>query len=111
MDRLIVYRKTYEYLFWLRPTVERFGRVHKYSLGVDMQRSVLALLRAIVQANYTPANKDSFIETAVVEFEVQRVYLRLAFDYKLINSRQLTHASGHLDEIARLLRGWRKASK
>ena len=105
MDRLIVFRKVYEYLFWLKPTVERFTKVHKYSLGVEMQANGLQLLKRIIAANYVE-QKDLLMTEALVEYEVQRVYLRLAFEYKLVTKRQFEFASNLLDEIARLLRGW-----
>lgn len=107
VNKLIVFRKVYEYLFWLRPTVVRFTRLHKYSLGIEMQTNVMRLLRIVVAANYADT-KATLITEALIEYEVQRVYLRLAFEYKLINKRQFEFASGLLDEIARLLRGWRK---
>lgn len=107
VNKLIVFRKVYEYLFWLRPTVERFTRLHKYSLGVEMQTNVMRLLRIVVAANYADT-KTTLITEALIEYEVQRVYLRLAFEYKLINKRQFEFASGKLDEIGRLLRGWKR---
>ena len=105
MDKLIVFRKTWEYLFWLRPTVERFTKVHKYSLGVEMQGSAMQLLRLIIRANYAEL-KEPLISEAVVEYEVQRVFLRLAFEHKLLSKRQFEFGSAKLDEIGRLLRGW-----
>lgn len=110
MDKLLVFHKVYEYLFWLRPTVERFTKVHKYSLGVEIQQSGLRLLRQVIMANYAE-DKIDLITEALVEHEVQRVYIRLAFEYKLLSKRQFEFANTNLDEIARLLRGWRKALK
>lgn len=110
MDKLIVYRKVYEYLFWLRPTVERFSRVHKYSLGLELEKSCLKLLKLVVRANYAD-DKAGLIDEAVIEYEVQRVLVRLSYDYKLISPRQFEYASSKLDEIIRLLRGWRKQTE
>lgn len=107
MDKLIVFRKTWEYLFWLRPTVERFTKVHKYSLGVEMQTNATQLLKLIISANYAEL-KDDMIQAAVVEQEIQRVFLRLAFEHKLLSKRQFEFGSAKLDEIGRLLRGWGK---
>lgn len=107
VDKLIVFRKVWEYLFWLRPTVERFTKVHKYSLGVEMQANAMRLLRLVIRANYAEA-KAPFISSAVVEYEVQRVFLRLAFEHKLLSKRQFEYGSAQLDEIGRLLRGWHR---
>lgn len=110
MDELIVFRKTYEYLLWLRPGVTRFAKVYRYSLGVETERSALRLLRLIIRANYRAARtaKAQSMAEAIVECEVQRLYLRLAFEYHCLSERQFVHASGRLDEILRLLRGWAK---
>ncbi|HVV25847.1 MAG TPA: four helix bundle protein [Candidatus Saccharimonadales bacterium] len=105
MDDLIVFRKTYEYLVWLRPGVQRFARVHRYSLGAETEQSALRLLRHIIRANYQTAKRTD-IEAAIVEYEVQRIYLRLAFEYRCLSERQFAYGSGRLDEIGRLLRGW-----
>ncbi len=110
MDKLIVFRKVWEYLVWLRPTVERFARVHKYSLGVEMQANTMSLLRLVIKANYAEI-KGTIIAEAIEEHEVQRIFLRLAFEYKLINSRQFGFAASRLDEIGRLLRGWKNKYK
>lgn len=107
MDKLIVFRRCYEYLFWLRPTVERFARVHKHSLGAEMQSCGLNLLRLVVKANYSEIRTE-LIKEAIIEYEVQRIYLRLAYEYKLVNKRQFDFASDKLEEIARLLRAWQK---
>ncbi|MGD8373399.1 MAG: diversity-generating retroelement protein Avd [Candidatus Woesebacteria bacterium] len=108
MDDLIVFRKMYEYLSWLRPSVERFARMHRYGLGNEMEQSALTVLRHIVSANFA-ADKLPAIGRALVELEVLRIYQRLTYDYKLLSGRQFTHASALLDEIGRLLRGWHKS--
>jgi len=43
IDDLIVYQKTYDFLLWIKPTVQRFQKVHKYSLGVQLENAVLDL--------------------------------------------------------------------
>lgn len=109
MDDLIVFRKAYEYMFWLRPTVERFTRLHRYGLGAEMEQTALRLLRHIIVANYSQA-KAARIGQALVEFELLRIYLRLSFEYHLLSERQFAHGSNSLEEIARLLRGWLKTA-
>ena len=97
-------------MFWLKPSVERFVRVHRYSLGIELQTSAVRLLRLIIRANYAES-KTTFVAKAIVEQEVQRLFLRLAHDYKLLSPRQFEYGSAKLDEIGRLLRGWKKQTK
>lgn len=109
MDELIVFRKTYEYLLWLRPTAQRFAKVHRYSLGIETEQSAVRLLRYIIKANYSNGvfRKDH-IEQAIVEHKVQRVYIRMGYEYRCLSEQQFTHANALLSEIVRLLRGWAK---
>lgn len=74
-----------------------------------MQASAMQLLRLIIGANYAEV-KDDMIQMALVEHEIQRVFLRLAFEHKLLSPRQFEYGSAKLDEIGRLLRGWHKQS-
>jgi hypothetical protein len=105
MDKLMVFRKTWEYLFWLRPAIAGFTKIHKYSLGVEMQANAMQLIRLIISANYAETKGD-LIQSALIENEVQRVYLRLAFEYKQISRRRFEFSEAKLDEIGHLLRGW-----
>lgn len=107
MDKLIVFRKVWEYLFWLRPTVERFTKIHRYSLGIELRTSAIRLLRLVIGANYAET-KEPLIREAIIEYEIQRVFLRLAFEDKLLSKRQFEFGSMKLDEISRLLHGWAK---
>jgi hypothetical protein len=109
MDDLIVFRKTYEYLLWLRPSVLRFVRVYRFSLGVEVEESGLRLLRAIICANYENDKKPR-IAQAIIELEIQRVYIRLAYEYRCLSDKQFAYANGLLAEIMRLLRGWQKSA-
>ena len=109
MDDLIVFRKTYEYLLWLRPSVLRFAKVYRFSLGVESEQSGLRLLRLIIHANYE-RDKKTRIAQAIVELEVQRVYIRLAYEYRCLSERQFAYANELLAEIMRLLRGWQKSA-
>lgn len=110
MDDLVIFRKSFEYLVWLRPTVQRYAKVHKYSLGIETEQCAIALLRCIIRANYEE-DKTEDIKKAVVEYETQRIFIRLGFEYKLLSERQFEYASKLLDEIGRLLRGWQKSMK
>ena len=51
IEELIVYQRVYDFLLWVKPTVQRFQKVHKFSLGVSLENSVLDLLKSIVKAN------------------------------------------------------------
>ena len=107
IDDLIVYQKTYDFLLWIKPTVQRFQKVHKYSLGVQLENAVLDLMKSIVKANNSK-DKTKLIEECLVNFEVVKVFIRLSKDFKLLNVNQFEFSSKKLEEINKLLFGWAK---
>ena len=105
---LKIFQKTYDFLLWLKPTVQRFAKVHKYSLGIQLENEALELLKKIIRANFKRGNKKEFIEECFVSYEIVKVLIRLSKEYKLLNIKQYEFASNQLDEIGRLLGGWYK---
>jgi hypothetical protein len=55
-------------------------------------------------------DKAAAIEDCLVEFEVVKVFVRMAKDYHLLSIAQYGFAAEKLDEIERLLWGWQKKS-
>ncbi len=105
---LTLFQKTYDFLLWIKPTVQRFAKVHKYSLGLQLENETLELLKCIIRANISRTKKTEIIEEALVHFETVVVLIRLAKDFNLINIKQYEFSSKNLAEIGRLLGGWKK---
>ena len=49
---LHLFQRVYDFLLWIKPTVQRFTKVHKYSLGVQLENEVIELLKEIIRANF-----------------------------------------------------------
>jgi hypothetical protein len=109
LSNLLVFQKTYDFALWVKPTTERFARVHRYGLGVELEGAVFGLLRAVARANVRK-DKAAAVEDCLVEFEVVKVFVRMAKDYHLLSITQYGFAAERLDEIGRLLSGWQKKS-
>ncbi len=107
LNDLIIFQKVYDFLLWLKPTVQRFTKAHKYSLGADLEKKTLELLEQIVRANLS-RDKRPFIEECFVRYEIIQVFIRLAREYNLLSAKQYEYASKQLAEIGRLLGGWLK---
>ncbi len=107
---LIVFQKTYDFLLWVKPTVQRFAKVHKYSLGVELERETIQLMRQIIQANMHKAGKRERIAECIVRYETVKIFIRLSKDFKLLNVKQYEYSAVKLNEIGRLLGGWYKNS-
>ncbi len=108
LDQLTLFQKTYDFLIFLKPTIQRFAKVHKYSLGIQLENGVLDLLKKIIRANLKKENKAEFIEECMVSYETLRILIRVAKNFNVLNLRQYELAAQKLEEIGRLLGGWYK---
>jgi len=105
---LIVFQKTYDFLLWVKPTVQRFAKVHKYGLGAELEKETLQLLRQIIRANMFRTDKRRHIAECFVSYETVKIFIRLSKDYNLMSVRQYEFAATKLNEIGKLLGGWYK---
>jgi len=105
---LKIFQKTYDFLLWVKPTVQRFAKVHKYSLGIQLENETIELLKQIVRANFKREDKKEFIEECFIHYELIKILIRLSKDYKLLSIKQYEFAAKELEEIGKLLGGWYK---
>jgi hypothetical protein len=99
----------YRFLLWLVPTIEKFPRSQKFLLGDRVQSTALDVLERLIEATYTRA-RGPMLAAANLGIEKLRLLFRLSLDLKLLDMRRYEHAARSLDEIGRLIGGWRKAS-
>jgi 23S rRNA-intervening sequence protein len=99
----------YRFLLWLVPTIEKFPRSQKFLLGDRVQATALDVLERLIEATYTRA-RAPMLAAANLGIEKLRLLFRLSLDLKLLDMRRYEHAARSLDEIGRLIGGWRKAS-
>jgi hypothetical protein len=99
----------YRFLLWLVPTVEKFPRSQKFLLGDRIQLTALDVLERLIEATYT-RGRQPMLAAANLGIEKLRLLFRLSFDLKFLDMRRYEHAARSLDEIGRLVGGWRKVS-
>jgi hypothetical protein len=98
----------YQFLNWLMPTVEKFPRSHKFTIGDRIESLALDVLEALIEATYT-RDRTHHLWQANLGIEKLRFLLRLAADLRLLDRRRYEHAARTLDETGRLIGGWMKA--
>ena len=103
-----VVQKTYEFVLWLLPKVETFPRAHRFTVGERLASEGLDLLTTLVEAAYS-RHKDPLLDAANRKVNGIRYLLRLAKDLRLMNIDAYGFSAEHLDEIGRMVGGWRKA--
>jgi four helix bundle protein len=98
----------YRFILWLVPTVEKFPRSQKFLLGDRIQGAALDVLERLIEATYTK-ERARLLASANLGIEKLRFLFRLATDLRYLDQRRYEHAARSLDEIGRLIGGWRKA--
>ena len=100
--------KHYAFLRWLIPTVEQFPRGQKFLLGDRLQNAALTVLESLIEATYS-RRCEAPLARANLELEKLRVLFRLAHDLHHLDGRRYEFAAPSLDEVGRMIGGWRRA--
>jgi hypothetical protein len=104
----IALEKTYQFLLWLIPTVEKFPKSQKFLLGDRIQNLALDVQESLIEATYSK-NPATHLIAANLRLEKLRYLFRLALDLRHIDPRRHEFAARAVDEIGRLVGGWLKA--
>lgn len=106
-SHLPIFQKSYELLKWIYSSVLQFPKAEKYALGQKIKLAVMDFLDQIIRANGA-RKKLPHLEEASQLLEILRIHIRLAYDLSLINLKRYELLSGKINEIGRMLGGWRK---
>lgn len=82
-EHLPIYKTTYDLLIELMHVTKDFPREFKYSIGEKIQINIVELLVEIYKAN-SARDKKIFIEALLEKVQFLNLFLRIAFDLKLI---------------------------
>ena len=78
--RLPVYQDTYKLVLKIFEVTKDFPREYKYTLGQDMKRDGIELVRSIYRANKS-RDKKEHLEEFLDNFEILKVEVRLCVDF------------------------------
>jgi hypothetical protein len=98
----------YQFLAWLAPTIEKFPKSHKFTIGDRIETIALDVLETLIEATYT-RERTQHLRRANLGIEKLRFLLRLAADLRLLDRRRYEHAARTLDDTGRLVGAWMKA--
>jgi 23S rRNA-intervening sequence protein len=98
----------YQFLAWLVPTIEKFPKSHRFTIGDRIETIAIDVLEALIEATYT-RERTQHLRRANLGIEKLRFLLRLAADLRVLDRRRYEYAARTLDETGRLIGGWMKA--
>lgn len=96
------------YQFWLI-LYRDFPRIERFSLGRRIDHSFLEVLELSFTASYLPPEpKIILLGKAISKLDILKFFLQLAWENKLIPTEKYAELSERLEEIGRMLGGWKK---
>ncbi len=101
--------KMYQFVLWVIPTVEKFPRSQKFLLGDRIRNTVPKVLEGLIEAAYTK-NRAPILVRVNQGLEKLRFLFRVTHDLRFLDARRYEFAARYLEEIGRMVGGWRKAS-
>ena len=86
-----------------------FSREYKYTIGQDLKRDAIILVRSIYRANKTKDKKDS-LEKFLDDFELIKLEIRLCVDLKILTIKKQAKLSLLMESIGKQITSWKKSS-
>lgn len=100
--------KTYDFLLWLIPLTLRFPKSQRFLLAERLSGMALDLYDLILEAVQEPALQEERLDQADRLLTKIRLYLRMSHDLRCITINQLEYAAERIDELGRLIGGWKR---
>ena len=107
---LPVFKEVYELILKIFEYTKDFPKEYKYTLGQDMKRDGIQLVRSIYRANKSK-NKGEYLEQFLDDFEVLKLEIRLCVDMKILSIKKQAEGSGMMESIGKQITGWRNAQR
>lgn len=107
---LPVYRDTYKLLQKIYEVTKNFSKEYRYTLGEDMKRDAMQLVRNIYRANKYKNERKAHLERFLDDFELMRLEMRLCADMRLLTLKKHAELLELMSSVAKQIMGWRNAT-
>jgi hypothetical protein len=105
---LKVFKDVYNLILKIFEYTSDFPREYKYTLGQDMKRDGVILVRSIYRANKSKT-KTEYLEAFLDDFEVLKLEVRLCVDMRILTIKRQSEIALLMDSIGKQITGWRNA--
>ncbi len=109
-EELSVIQKTYDFIKWYVPILNRVPRDHKFLLSDRIIAELYTMLENLIKAKYSKNKLDLLLQTNI-QLEIIRYQTRLVYDFNLINTNRYEYINKQLLEIGMELGGWLKQQR
>lgn len=108
-SELLVLQKWEESAAWLLNHTARWPKAARFTLTKRIDEHALDVVEMLVQARYEPRHRSRLLPEVNLRLERMRFLLRIARDSKLQTPAGFENAMRRLDEVGRMVHGWRQA--
>lgn len=100
--------KTYDFLLWLIPLTLKFPKSQRFLLAERLSKMALDFYDLILSAVMEPQRQAERLDEADKLLTKIRLYVRLSHDLGCLSLGQLEHATRLMEELGRLIGGWKR---
>jgi bifunctional ADP-heptose synthase (sugar kinase/adenylyltransferase) len=97
-------------IVWFVPIINRFPRIHKFTLGDRIQNQIYEILEQLILTKYEKG-KLARLEQINGNLEILQYQIKLLIDFKLIDGKKFYSPSKLINEIGAELGDWIKQQK
>lgn len=106
-----IFTRVFDFLTWLVPVTNHFPRAQRFTTTKRLLDAAFDLSERLEEANLRRGRaRLERLDLADEALAKVRHYLRLVHRWHWLTPGQYEHAARMVDEIGRLLGGWKKAS-
>lgn len=96
------------YKLW-QAYLPHFPKTSRYTLGEKTDSLFVEIIKSIVTASYlSKQEKLPYLKEGLVKLDVLKFFLQVAWEIKALDNKKYITFSEQLNEIGRMLGGWRK---
>ena len=106
-ETLPVYKDVYALILLIYELTGHFPREYKYTIGQDMKRDGMQLVRSIYRANKY-REKTEHLHQFQDDFELLKLEIRLCHDLQVISTKRYSELIVLTESIGKQVTGWRQ---
>lgn len=109
-QHLPIYRITYELLQKSVLTIKEFPRDYKFTIGQQLQETIVGLVVLIYKANTAKAERLIYIEQLLEKIQVTELLIRLSQNMRLISKKDYGTLVEMTQSLNKQAEGWKKSA-
>ena len=90
--------------------VENYPKSVRFTLSDRIIRLMFDIIELIIESIYTK-KRGKILQKINMKIEKLRIYIRLSYDRKYISIKQYKYVSEEIEEIGKMIGGWKKIEK